>query len=645
MLNKTYTNVRNFSLILLSTIFVLVILKNLNIVNANSEIIISENETVITSNGSSNNHNWSTINQVNDSDFANIHYIDNANYFIANPLHNENVGNDNENGACTTVAMQLLMGYHNYYSDRRLIPVFNEDGDRYLSENYGNLAEHPKVNRDNVSGQGKESIGTKDLFFDKLMDLNSISTNPLIGQALPLVASAARSFIENYSSEINDEVNINFYINDVISRAKSEIDAGRPTILAGALENIDINHNSHVVVAYGYANYQGEEGFIVHGGWGDSYANVWYPASWFGFQLTMSVDHEHDFVNDFDVYDNAYRMLKCNTCDCIDLDYIYDISSDGTSIIGANYDLTGSITIPEVISGKSISSIGENAFKNQSGITKVIINDNISNIGSNSFEGCSALADISIDCSSSIIIGSNVFDNCNDNLKICVDQYDYGYFASSSNWDNYINLIYPNEEFIEIILDCSIDKKILIKDINSGLIRLTVLCNRIYNFTSYDNVSMTLFNESMTIVENGCTYLSKTLYVGTYYFEIKPNIEEIYNQVILNYGLKYPLTGSEYFMEEQLDIDSYVHNTCENKKHGILFFTNNKGTGLYKLKLDCGNSYSYKNVKIKVFADYENDELVNKYDTSNVNQLAINIENENELFIYLKENCHYYVFI
>ena len=150
------------------------------------------------------------------------------------------------------------------------------------------------------------------------MDLNSISTNPLIGQSLPLVASAARSFIENYSSEINDEVNINFYINDVISRAKSEIDAGRPTILAGALENIDINHNSHVVVAYGYANYQGEEGFIVHGGWGDSYANVWYPASWFGFQLTMSVDHKHDFVNDFDVYDNAYRKLKCNTCDCID---------------------------------------------------------------------------------------------------------------------------------------------------------------------------------------------------------------------------------------------------------------------------------------------------------------------------------------
>ena len=173
------------------------------------------------------------------------------------------------------------------------------------------------------------------------MDLNSISNNLLIGQSLPLVANAARSFIENYSSEINDEVNINFYINDVISRAKSEIDAGRPTILAGALENIDINHNSHVVVAYGYATYNCEEGVIVHSGWEGFSANVWYPASWFGYQLTMSVDHEHDFVNDFDVYYNAYRKLKCNTCGCID-------SGDETVTIG-NWGHVTSTGITEAI--------------------------------------------------------------------------------------------------------------------------------------------------------------------------------------------------------------------------------------------------------------------------------------------------------
>lgn len=627
------------------TIFVALVLNNTLLVSANTENINDKEGEIVSNSAGSNKTDWNNLIPINNSDFTNINYIDNANYFFINPLHNENVQNDDNNGTCTTVAMQLLMSYHNFYTDGRLIPTFDNNGDRYLSENYGNLAEHPKVNTVKNDFLGKESLGTLPAFYTKLMNLNNMSDNETLGQAIPFVANSARNFINNYSGIPNNEVDMTFFTDNIMENAKSEIDAGRPTILAGKIQIVDGKFSAHVVVAYGYATYNDEEGFIVHSGWQGNSSNVWYPASWFGYQLKMTLDHEHDFVNDFDVYDNAYRKLKCNTCGCVDLDYIYDVSSDGTSIIGANYDLTGSITIPEVISGKSISSIGENAFKNQSGITKVIINDNISNIGSNSFEGCSALADISIDCSSSIIIGSNVFDNCNDNLKICVDQYDYGYFASSSNWDNYINLIYPNEEFIEIILDCSIDNKILIKDINSGLIRLTVLCNRIYNFTSYDNVSMTLFNESMTIVENGCTYLSKTLYVGTYYFEIKPNIEEIYNQVILNYGLKYPLTGSEYFMEEQLDIDSYVHNTCENKKHGILFFTNNKGTGLYKLKLDCGNSYSYKNVKIKVFADYENDELVNKYDTSNVNQLAINIENENELFIYLKENCHYYVFI
>ena len=525
MLNKTYTNVRNFSLILLTTIFVLVILKNLNIVNANSEILISENETAITSTGSSNSHAWKPVLPVNSTDFANIHYIDNAHYFIVNPLHNENVGNDNENGACTTVAMQLLMGYHNYYSDRRLIPVFNEDGDRYLSENYGNLAEHPKVNRIHNSGLGKESIGTKDLFFDKLMDLNSISNNLLIGQSLPLVANAARSFIENYSSEINDEVNINFYINDVISRAKSEIDAGRPTILAGALENIDINHNSHVVVAYGYANYQGEEGFIVHSGWEGYSANVWYPASWFGFQLTMSVDHEHDFVNDFDVYDNAYRKLKCSTCGCVDLDYIYDISSDGTTITGTNYTFYGEVTLPIKISGIIINSIGNQAFSNQINLTNITIYENITTIGDNAFDGCTSLSKVYINEKNNrsninaIQIGDDVFNNCSSTLKIIITQRLYGAYINSNCWSEYIDCIEPNVMFDVINLNCKIGDTNFIMIENKKIIKLIVECNCYYKFINKSKGEVILYNESAVQITSNTMILIVPLEKGIYYLE------------------------------------------------------------------------------------------------------------------------------
>ena len=68
-----------------------------------------------------------------------LHYIENANYFLANPEHHKNTRNDHQFGTCTTVAHQILLGYHNYYSDRRLIPEISSDGERYLSENYGDL--------------------------------------------------------------------------------------------------------------------------------------------------------------------------------------------------------------------------------------------------------------------------------------------------------------------------------------------------------------------------------------------------------------------------------------------------------------------------------------------------------------------------
>lgn len=68
--------------------------------------------------------------------YSNVKYIQNANYFRANPLHHENDGTDNKYGTCTTVAMQMLLGYHNYYSDRRLIPQKSVNGNDFLGIDY-----------------------------------------------------------------------------------------------------------------------------------------------------------------------------------------------------------------------------------------------------------------------------------------------------------------------------------------------------------------------------------------------------------------------------------------------------------------------------------------------------------------------------
>lgn len=52
----------------------------------------------------------------------NISLIKHGEYFKADPLHSKNRTDQNSAGTCTTVAMDLLFGFHNYYSDRRLIP-------------------------------------------------------------------------------------------------------------------------------------------------------------------------------------------------------------------------------------------------------------------------------------------------------------------------------------------------------------------------------------------------------------------------------------------------------------------------------------------------------------------------------------------
>ena len=66
---------------------------------------------------------WNSSGEYTIEDFTDVYCITNKNYFIINPRHYKNDGSDNSKGSCTTVAAQLLLGYHNYYSDRRLIPV------------------------------------------------------------------------------------------------------------------------------------------------------------------------------------------------------------------------------------------------------------------------------------------------------------------------------------------------------------------------------------------------------------------------------------------------------------------------------------------------------------------------------------------
>ena len=264
-----------------------------------------------------------------DDGLSQIHYIGNANYFLANPYHHENISKSKTNdddtsvdhilGTCTTVAHQILLGYHNYYSDRRLIPQYGSDGTQYLSDNYGVLTEHPTIKSDAGAGLGRNSIGTNDAVFYKIFNLAG-GADSLVSQTPFKVIPAAHQFLLDCANGREQNWTIEgtlIYHRDTV---QAELDAGRPVIVGFDPFG---KHSAHVVVAYGYAMYEGEFCYITDYGWEDEDVQMLVPESWLGYQITMQVNHTHSFVSLGEIYNDIYLAKKCTVCGCTTLEKHY----------------------------------------------------------------------------------------------------------------------------------------------------------------------------------------------------------------------------------------------------------------------------------------------------------------------------------
>lgn len=322
------------------------------------------------------------INKVPLSNFTDVSLIRNSNYFVKNPKHGNNDGSDSLVGTCTTVAMQMLMGYHNYYSDRRIIPEISADGTRFLCENYGNLDSSPWLvkGENDVEDLGIGEIGTEDSVYKELLNLTS-------SQAIFALKNAANDFLVKHSPEVRDHINIRYKTYSK-SLAISEISVGRPTIL-GFEPAFSPAHNFHVVVAYGYAKYNGTEGFIVHYGYGGDQTQMWIPESYFGYQITMEVNHLHRLTYTADADYPGYMKTTCSECGCVLLERMYKLDDTGT-ITYVYYPTETVHIIPAEMYGQKVTAIGKDVFKN-TGVTGIIIKDGIKTIGDDAFSGCADL--------------------------------------------------------------------------------------------------------------------------------------------------------------------------------------------------------------------------------------------------------------
>ncbi len=72
-------------------------------------------------------------------------------------------------------------------------------------------------------------------------------------------------------------------------------------------------------------------------------------------------------------------------------DYEYQVNEDETVSIVRYTGSASRLAIPTSINGKKVTSIGEDAFYNCTGLTSVTIGNSVTSIGYGAFEGCTSL--------------------------------------------------------------------------------------------------------------------------------------------------------------------------------------------------------------------------------------------------------------
>ena len=93
-----------------------------------------------------------------------------------------------------------------------------------------------------------------------------------------------------------------------------------------------------------------------------------------------------------------------------DGDYTYTVTAGEAQITGYT-GAGGVVTIPSTLGGVPVTSIGDNAFFQCTGLTSISIPQGVTSIGIGAFTGCSSLTSISIP-QGVTSIGLLAFDDC-----------------------------------------------------------------------------------------------------------------------------------------------------------------------------------------------------------------------------------------
>jgi len=97
----------------------------------------------------------------------------------------------------------------------------------------------------------------------------------------------------------------------------------------------------------------------------------------------------------------------------------YKITGDEVAITGYDNEASGALTIPATIEGKTVTSIGEDAFWGCSRLTSITIPDSVTSIGKYAFSRCTSLTSITIP-DGVTSVGYGAFAHCHSLTSITI---------------------------------------------------------------------------------------------------------------------------------------------------------------------------------------------------------------------------------
>ena len=247
--------------------------------------------------------------------------ISNYNYFLVGPLIGYYYSN-----TCGPIASQLILGYHNYYNDRRIIE------DRYLNgyDDETNTVISPSLNPNycydpmymspSTLGTRSSSSGPNSFYLEMISRVKNEKDNTTyMDEMRDGLAAYLNERITSSGYTIDYTFTGTVALNYV--NVQSLFNKNIPLILRIDDDFNNVSGFNHFVVGYGYQNYtypSGEGtygGYVVHlGNYASNQECIWINSLWCNGYISLEINHEHYYTEMSPIGTTGRTRYRCNGC-------------------------------------------------------------------------------------------------------------------------------------------------------------------------------------------------------------------------------------------------------------------------------------------------------------------------------------------